>query len=73
LNRLQSLSLQRAQKGKDEHGENGRLDELVNNDLDAVGRRERFYRGRNLTVEKLVVKVIPRLSSKVERDVDIRE
>lgn len=50
LNRLQSLSLQRSQKGKDEHSKDGRLDELVNYDLDTVGGRERFYRGWNLTV-----------------------
>ena len=59
LNGLEVLSLQKPQKGKDEHSEDWRLNKLINDCLDGSGGSPRFHCRWNSPIQKLVIKVIP--------------
>lgn len=61
LYRVQILSFQQPQKGKDQYRKDGRLHKLINDSLDGRSRRPWLFSRWDGTVQKLIIKVIPRL------------
>ena len=51
--------IEKSQKEKDQNGENGSLDELINDDFDSRGGREWIYCGRQCSIQIKEVEVIP--------------